>query len=149
MSSGASCCPTSGFVIDQGARHGGGGARPTDGRVVSPMPGVVVAAHVVVGEKVASGQPLVSVEAMKMEHVVVAPTAGMVTEVRVQPGQAVALEEVLVDVVSDGKGRDGLAEPGHPASGLSSAETSWSSPMGSTHTALAASVTPATRSGRN
>ena len=57
------------------------------GSLVAPMPGAVIHILVVVGDTVASGQPLVTIEAMKMEHQVVSPTAGVVVEVLVAPGQ--------------------------------------------------------------
>ena len=44
-----------------------------DGTVRSPMPGTVQAVHVTEGQPVTAGQPLVIVEAMKMEHTVTAP----------------------------------------------------------------------------
>jgi len=75
-----------------------GGAVP--GATRSPMPGVVVAVAVEEGQVVGEGETLVTVEAMKMEHRVTAPTAGTVTEVRVSAGQQVDAEEVLV-VVQD------------------------------------------------
>lgn len=68
------------------------------GATRSPMPGVVVALAVEEGDEVAEGTPLVTIEAMKMEHRVTAPTAGTVTEVRVEPGQQVAAEQILVVV---------------------------------------------------
>ena len=60
------------------------------------MPGAVLAVHVAPGVSVESGQPLVTLEAMKMEHVVTAPTAGIVIEVLVQPGSQVARGERLI-----------------------------------------------------
>ena len=56
-------------------RRGRGPAEPT---LASPMPGTVVAVHVADGETVAAGQAVISVEAMKMEHVLRAPVAGTV-----------------------------------------------------------------------
>lgn len=56
-------------------RRGRGPAEPT---LASPMPGTVVAVHATDGDTVAEGQPIVSVEAMKMEHVLRAPVAGTV-----------------------------------------------------------------------
>jgi biotin carboxyl carrier protein len=53
------------------------------------MPGRVVKITVVDGQHVSQNQPLVVLEAMKMEHVVEAPHAGVVTEVCVQVGQQV------------------------------------------------------------
>jgi acetyl-CoA/propionyl-CoA carboxylase biotin carboxyl carrier protein len=68
------------------------------GRLTSPMPGTVLAVHVTSGERVRAGQPLVAVEAMKMEHVVVAPVDGVVTEILVKPGQSVALDQPVAVV---------------------------------------------------
>jgi propionyl-CoA carboxylase alpha chain len=57
------------------------------GSTVAPMPGRVVAVFVAAGDQVAAGQPLLTLEAMKMEHQIVAPHAGTVAEVHVHPGQ--------------------------------------------------------------
>jgi 3-methylcrotonyl-CoA carboxylase alpha subunit len=70
-------------------------ARGGDGVVRSPMPGTVLAVKAAPGERVSSGQPLVIVEAMKMEHTVRAPADGVVTELAATPGQPVALDETL------------------------------------------------------
>jgi 3-methylcrotonyl-CoA carboxylase alpha subunit len=66
------------------------------GGVTSPMPGRVVAVLVAAGDTVAAGQPLVVVEAMKMEHAIKAPAAGIVTAVRFKPGDQVGDGEALV-----------------------------------------------------
>lgn len=55
----------------------------------SPMTGRVVLVQVKVGDAVEKGQPLVVVEAMKMEHVLKAPRAGIVVKVACAPGQLV------------------------------------------------------------
>jgi acetyl-CoA/propionyl-CoA carboxylase biotin carboxyl carrier protein len=68
------------------------------GPVNSPMPGTVLAVHVTAGEAVRAGQPLVTVEAMKMEHVVSSPMDGTVAKLLVSPGQAVSLGESLAEV---------------------------------------------------
>jgi 3-methylcrotonyl-CoA carboxylase alpha subunit len=62
------------------------------------MPGKVAALHVKVGAAVTAGQPLIVVEAMKMEHTIHAPAAGKVAEVRFRPGDQVAEGEVLIVV---------------------------------------------------
>jgi len=62
------------------------------------MPGVVIAVAAVAGDQVRAGQPLVTVEAMKMEHTLAAPVDGTVTEVRVRVGQQVRMDEVLAVV---------------------------------------------------
>jgi propionyl-CoA carboxylase alpha chain len=68
------------------------------GSLVAPMPGSVVRILVGVGDVVAKGQPLVVLEAMKMEHTVSAPAAGAVTGVQVSAGQQVEAGTVLVVV---------------------------------------------------
>ena len=57
--------------------------------VASPMPGKVVKVFVKVGDAVTEGQPVVVVEAMKMENELKAPKAGTVTEVAAKEGSAV------------------------------------------------------------
>ena len=54
------------------------------------MPGRVVKIAVQAGQRVGQNQPLVVLEAMKMEHVVEAPHAGVVTELCVEVGDQVA-----------------------------------------------------------
>ncbi|WP_209372161.1 acetyl/propionyl/methylcrotonyl-CoA carboxylase subunit alpha [Brevibacterium renqingii] len=68
--------------------------------VLAPMPGSVVAIRVETGDKVEQGDPIVVVEAMKMEHVLTAPAAGIVT-VTVVEGAQVGLDEVLAAVVDE------------------------------------------------
>jgi propionyl-CoA carboxylase alpha chain len=68
------------------------------GSTVAPMPGKVVQLLVAVGEVVAAGQPLLTMEAMKMEHLVVSPKAGTVVEVFVVPGQQLDGGQPLVKV---------------------------------------------------
>jgi acetyl-CoA/propionyl-CoA carboxylase, biotin carboxylase, biotin carboxyl carrier protein len=75
-----------------------GSAAAGDGVVRSPMPGTVRAVQVAVGEKVRAGQPLLIVEAMKMEHTLAAPSDGAVRELLVAPGQQVGLDERLAVV---------------------------------------------------
>lgn len=67
-------------------------------QVRSPMPGTVTAVLVAAGESVSGGQPLVILEAMKMEHQVVAPHAGVVSELACAVGAHVRLREVLAVV---------------------------------------------------
>ena len=59
------------------------------------MPGAVLAVHVAGGDRVESGDPLVTLEAMKMEHAVPAPIAGLVSEILVQPGDQVTRGQLL------------------------------------------------------
>jgi acetyl-CoA/propionyl-CoA carboxylase biotin carboxyl carrier protein len=57
------------------------------------MPGTVTVVRAAVGDEVEAGTPLLVVEAMKMEHVLIAPVAGTVAELGVTAGQTVALDE--------------------------------------------------------
>ncbi|MFE0462433.1 biotin carboxylase N-terminal domain-containing protein [Kitasatospora sp. NPDC058965] len=68
------------------------------GALLAPMPGTVVRVAATVGDQVAAGQPLLWLEAMKMEHQVTAPVAGTVTDLRVAPGRQVELGALLAVV---------------------------------------------------
>jgi acetyl-CoA/propionyl-CoA carboxylase biotin carboxyl carrier protein len=74
------------------------------GPVNSPMPGTVLAVHVQEGDAVRAGQPLVTVEAMKMEHVVSSPVDGTVGRLLVAAGQSVSLGQSLAEVIGDEAG---------------------------------------------
>ncbi len=67
-----------------------------DGRVTAPMPGKVIDIRVDIGARVESHQPLVVLEAMKMEQVVSAPYDATVGSVEVTPGEQVTTGTVLV-----------------------------------------------------
>jgi acetyl-CoA/propionyl-CoA carboxylase biotin carboxyl carrier protein len=54
--------------------------------------------HVSVGQAVSAGQPVLVVEAMKMEHTVTAPIDGTVTELTAKAGQQVRMEEPLAAI---------------------------------------------------
>jgi acetyl-CoA/propionyl-CoA carboxylase biotin carboxyl carrier protein len=79
----------------------GGRAGDVDATVRSPMPGTVIATHAVVGQPVRAGQPLVVVEAMKMEHTVTAPLDGVVSELTAKAGQQVGMDEVLAHIQTE------------------------------------------------
>ncbi len=64
--------------------------------VQAPMPGLVVAVLVEPGSSVAQDQPVVILEAMKMENDLPAPIAGTVREVRVSKGQTVDQGDILI-----------------------------------------------------
>jgi acetyl/propionyl-CoA carboxylase alpha subunit len=70
------------------------------GSLVAPMPGAVSRLGAAVGDTVTTGQPLVWMEAMKMEHAVTAPKSGVVAELVVEVGQQVELGAVLARVES-------------------------------------------------
>jgi acetyl/propionyl-CoA carboxylase alpha subunit len=70
------------------------------GSLVAPMPGAVSRLGAEVGDSVTAGQPIVWMEAMKMEHAVTAPKDGVIVELDVQVGQQVELGVVLARVES-------------------------------------------------
>ncbi len=68
------------------------------GSLLAPLPGSVVRVEVVMGQKVAAGDVLVVLEAMKMEHTMRAPYDGVIAELRVEPGTQVETGDILVVV---------------------------------------------------
>ena len=69
---------------------------PGDKILSAPMPGKVLEIKIEVGAQVESGQPLVILEAMKMENVMTAPASGIVKDIPVQTGVNVNQGDVLV-----------------------------------------------------
>ncbi|HIE60686.1 MAG TPA: carbamoyl-phosphate synthase L chain ATP-binding protein, partial [Microbacterium sp.] len=63
------------------------GSEAASGGLVAPMPGKVIEVRVAVGDRVTSGQTLILLEAMKMEHPMRATTDGTVAEIRVEAGE--------------------------------------------------------------
>ena len=81
-------------AVRAAAAHHVGGASD----VTSPMPGAVLAVHVEPGSVVEAGDPIVTLEAMKMEHVVSASGPGTITDVLVRPADQVARGQLLVQL---------------------------------------------------
>ncbi len=79
-----------------GQQHGGGAIR---GSVEAPMSGTIVKVNVVLGETVKTFAVLMVMEAMKMEHAIVAPYPGSVTALNVKAGQSVRAGDVLAQIV--------------------------------------------------
>jgi acetyl-CoA/propionyl-CoA carboxylase biotin carboxyl carrier protein len=75
------------------------GARRAEG-LEAPMPGAVTQVAVKPGDSVAAGQPIVIIEAMKMEHVIRAPYAGRVVALRVKRGEQVEAGAVVAELQS-------------------------------------------------
>lgn len=76
-----------------GAAAGPQGPKP----VRAPMPGLIVRVEVAVGDTVKPGQPVVAMEAMKMENELKADGAGVVSRILAEPGKAVEKGTVLVE----------------------------------------------------
>ena len=72
------------------------------GSLLAPMPGSVVRVAAAQGDTVTAGQPILMLEAMKMEHTVFAPTDGVLSELNVTAGQQVEVGAVLA-VVTEGE----------------------------------------------
>jgi propionyl-CoA carboxylase alpha chain len=66
--------------------------------LLSPMPGLLVALHVAEGDKVEPGQPLATVEAMKMENILRAQRAGTVKAVAATEGATLAADAVILEL---------------------------------------------------
>jgi 3-methylcrotonyl-CoA carboxylase alpha subunit len=85
------------FVLEREAggrtREGAGG-----GGLEAPMPGVVTRVMVKAGDPVEKGQPLLAIEAMKMEHVIRAPRAGKVAKIAAAQGDMVKGGVALVEL---------------------------------------------------
>ncbi|MCB2062348.1 MAG: acetyl/propionyl/methylcrotonyl-CoA carboxylase subunit alpha, partial [Novosphingobium sp.] len=77
---------------------GSGQHSATDGAILSPMPGKVIAVDVAAGDSVTKGQKLLTLEAMKMEHTLTAPFDGTVAELTVAAGDQVQVEALLVRI---------------------------------------------------
>jgi propionyl-CoA carboxylase alpha chain len=71
------------------------------GSLVAPLPGSVTAVHVTIGQRVVAGHLLLTLEAMKLEHAVLAPVAGTIAELPVAPGAQVDTGALLAVVDPD------------------------------------------------
>jgi len=74
-----------------------------EGSLLAPMPGTVIGVRLEAGARVTAGQPVLVLEAMKMQHTISAPADGVLTEVAVAVGQQVASGEVLAVVTAPGR----------------------------------------------
>ncbi len=68
------------------------------GSLLAPMPGNVIRLGAELGDPVTAGQPLIWLEAMKMEHTISAPADGVLTQLNVKPGDQVEVGTVLARV---------------------------------------------------
>ena len=75
------------------------------------MNGRVVSVYVAVGDRVGAGQPIVTLEAMKMEHSHVAPRAGIVRTVAVAVGDQVSAGRILVEIDLEWEAAQAYAGP--------------------------------------
>ncbi|WP_336964171.1 acetyl/propionyl/methylcrotonyl-CoA carboxylase subunit alpha [Sphingobium aquiterrae] len=80
------------------ADHAGGGGAVSDGAILSPMPGRVIAVEVAEGDSVTKGQKLLVLEAMKMEQAMLAPFDGIVETLAATSGAQVSEGFVLARI---------------------------------------------------
>lgn len=74
-------------------------AAPANGKpITSPMPGTILKINVAVGQKVAKGEALCILEAMKMENDIVTPEDGVVASVNTQKGASVNSGDLLFTI---------------------------------------------------
>jgi len=66
--------------------------------LICPMPGLLVKLHVGQGEEVQLGQPLATVEAMKMENILRAEKAGTIAKINASEGESLAVDEVILEL---------------------------------------------------
>ncbi len=86
-------------ITDVPSERKSAGAAGMNPELRSPMPGAVVAIFVEDGAEVEAGTPVLSIEAMKMEHVLRASVAGTVV-LQVQPGAQVSADQVVASIVT-------------------------------------------------
>jgi acetyl-CoA/propionyl-CoA carboxylase biotin carboxyl carrier protein len=84
-------------TVEEAVRHATGSG-DDHATLTAPMPGRVIAVRARAGAAVASGAPVVVIEAMKMEHAVASPIDGTVTRLLVGEGQQVQRGDVLAEV---------------------------------------------------
>lgn len=87
-------------VRERGSTIGSASPRPHngDGRILAPIPGLITQVMVSEGDAVEAGQPLLILEAMKMENEIRSAQAGIVKVLNVSPGKGVKLHEVLAEI---------------------------------------------------
>ena len=86
------------LVFELAYSGGGAGAAAGDGALISPMPGKIIAVEVRQGDVVTKGQKLLTLEAMKMEHSLVAPFDGVVAELNAAEGGQVSEGTLLAKI---------------------------------------------------
>ncbi len=93
--------------------HEAASARRHDGssRLLAPMNGAIVGVFAKPGERVARGQRLVVLEAMKMQHEICAERDGTVDKILVKPGDQVATRQLLVELAAEATAKPEPTEP--------------------------------------
>jgi acetyl-CoA/propionyl-CoA carboxylase biotin carboxyl carrier protein len=87
-------------TIEEAVRHAATAGAEGIATLVAPMPGRVIAVRARVGDAVAAHQPIVVIEAMKMEHAVVAPIGGVLSSLVITEGNQVQRGDLLAEVTA-------------------------------------------------
>ena len=77
-----------------------GASDVADNNIRSQMPGKIVDIFMSEGDLVNEGEPILSLEAMKMQNEITAPCNGVIRKIHVQPGQSVMQDELMVEIVT-------------------------------------------------
>lgn len=102
----------SAFEVSSFARPGSAGGTASDGSLRAPMPGKIVATPAKAGDTVTKGQPVIVLEAMKMEHALVAPFDGVVGAINAAVDDQVGADAVLADITPLPAGEGGARAVG-------------------------------------
>ena len=87
-------------TVEDAVRHASAAGAEGGSILTAPMPGRVIAVRAAEGASVAAHQPVIVIEAMKMEHAVVAPLGGRLIRLHVSEGQQVQRGDVLAEVAA-------------------------------------------------
>ena len=71
-----------------------------ENNIIAPMPGKIVDLYLAEGDLVNAGEPILTLEAMKMQNEITANCNGVIRKIKVQPGQSVMKDELLVEIQS-------------------------------------------------
>ncbi|UCH84274.1 MAG: hypothetical protein JSW50_00885 [Candidatus Latescibacterota bacterium] len=87
---------------EEGAGGTGSAGGTGDGMITTPMPGKIVEVHVEVGDVVEKQQPLLVLEAMKMQNDILSDVNGVVKKIHFSPGDQASFGEPLVEIEVSG-----------------------------------------------
>ena len=85
-------------LCDEEGAAGAGSAQGGDGIIATPMPGKIVAVHVKEGDAVEKQQPLIVVEAMKMQNDILSDVKGTVKKVHFSAGEQASFGDPLIEI---------------------------------------------------
>ena len=101
--------PGAAAAFQRAPRYVDPAAQERPGSLLAPMPGSVIRVAVAQGDRVTAGQPLLWLEAMKMEHTISAPADGIVSVLAVEPGRQLAVGDVLAVITEEDTDGDSAA----------------------------------------